>query len=249
MKILKKVFTLLYILTFLSFLSTAHSAGVDYSVSRIKDLARKYYYGDGVPQDYSEALSLYLKAAGSGDAESQYIAGGMFFKGFGAEVNYTRAFKLLYEAAQNGKSTVESQKIIAQSFLLGQEVPKSFEEAVRWYSKAAEGGDSEAQNELAFMYYTGNGVERDFSQAYSFFMDAARQGYTLAQYNLGIMLYTGQGVPQADLIKSYGWFSVAATSGHEQAIQARSFLETVLTRDEIRKGQKYAKNIFNSTKK
>ncbi len=217
----------------------------DYPVTRIKELARKYYYGEGVSQDYREALALYLKAAAGGDAESQYIAGGMFFKGMGTEVDYSRAFRLLYDAAQNGKSTVQSQKILAQSFLLGQEVPKNFEEAVRWFSKAAEDGDSEAQNELAFMYYTGNGVDQDFSQAYDFFLDAARQGYVMAQYNLGIMLYTGQGVEQADLIQSYGWFSVAAARGHEQAIQAMNFLETVLTKDELRRAQEFAGNIYN----
>lgn len=220
------------------------SPAADQSVLRLKETARKYYYGDGVPRDYKAALSLYLKAAAQGDAEAQYIAGGMFFKGMGTGADYARAFRLLHEAAQNGKSTVESEKILAQSFLLGQEVPKNYEEAVRWFSKAAEGGDSEAQNELAFMYYTGNGIEQDLTKAYDFFMDAALQGYVLAQYNLGIMLYTGQGVEQADLVKSYGWFSIAAANGHEQAVQARNFLETVLSREELGRAQKFAESIY-----
>jgi len=39
------------------------------------ELARMYYQGKGVPQDYAEALSMYRKAAERGDARAQYGAG------------------------------------------------------------------------------------------------------------------------------------------------------------------------------
>ena len=40
-------------------------------------------------------------------------------------------------------------------------VPQDYEEAVRWYLRAAEQGDVEAQNALGFRYRTGRGVPQD----------------------------------------------------------------------------------------
>ena len=37
------------------------------------DLGNRYYDGDGVPQDYAEAVKWYRKAAEKGNREAQYI--------------------------------------------------------------------------------------------------------------------------------------------------------------------------------
>lgn len=218
------------------------------SVALIKEKARRLYFGDGVQRNLPAALSLYLQAAALGDPEAQYIAGGMYFKGRGTAIDHEKAFSYLYRAAKNGKSSTASQKIIAQSFLVGESVPKNFDEAIRWYTLAAENGDSEAQNELAFIYFTGNGVKKDYDKAYKLFQDAANLNHTLAQYNLGIMLYSGEGVPEPDLPGAYAWFSIAATNGHAEAAQAQSFLETVMTKDEIVQAQQRSETLYKTIK-
>jgi TPR repeat protein len=213
----------------------------------LKARARSYYYGKGAPQDYSKALSLYRQAAQAGDPEAQYIAGGMYFKGMGTPVDYTSAFELLYKAALSGKSTVESQRILGQSFLLGRGVPKNFAEARHWYNLAAAEGDREAQNELAFMYFVGNGVEQDYEQAYEWFQKAARGGLPVAQYNVGIMLYSGNGVPESDLVGAYAWFSLAASNGHAPAGPAQQSLESILSKEQLEKAQMQARDLYLST--
>ncbi|WP_136806357.1 tetratricopeptide repeat protein [Desulfosediminicola flagellatus] len=215
----------------------------------LKISASNYYYGRGVVQDYKRALSLYLKAAEAGDPEAQYIAGGMYFKGLGTQVNYLKAFELIYKAAKNGKSTVESQKILGESFLLGRGVPKNYREARRWFNLAADQGDVEALNELAYMYFVGNGVAQDYKRAYDLFLKAARGGLNLAQYNVGIMLYTGSGFDDASLVDAYAWFSVASTGGNSQAEQARQFLETVLSDKQLIAAQEKANEFYNETKR
>jgi TPR repeat protein len=212
----------------------------------LKNRARSYYFGQGAPQDYGKALSLYNQAAQAGDPEAQYIAGGMYFKGLGTPVDYTSAFGLLYKAAMNGKSTVESQKILGQSFLLGRGVPKNYAEARHWYNLAATQGDREAQNELAFMYFVGNGVEQDYDKAYEWFGKAARGGLPLAQYNVGIMLYSGNGVAEPDLVGAYAWFSLAASGGHPEAGPAQQFLESILSADQLEKAQLQARSLYLS---
>lgn len=211
----------------------------------LKVQASNFYFGRGVVQDYRRALSLYLKAAGEGDPEAQFIAGGMYFKGLGTQVNYQKAFELIYRAARNGKSTVESQKILGESFLIGRGVPKNYKEARYWYNRAAEQGDVEALNELAYMYFVGNGVEQDYKRAYELFLKAARGGLNLAQYNVGIMLYTGSGFDDNDLVDAYAWFSLASTGGNQQAEQARKSLESVLSDEQLVTAQEKARTLYN----
>jgi hypothetical protein len=214
------------------------------TTDQIKRRATQYYYGWGVPQNYSRALAFYLQAAKDGDPQAQYIAGGMYFKGLGTAVDYTKAFELLYKAANNGNSTVESQKVLAQSFILGHGVPPNLEEAMHWYTLAAEQGDPEALNEMGFIYFTGSGVEQDYDKAFELFSQAAYKGYLLSQFNLGIMLYTGNTSAGQDFAKAYAWFSVAAVKGHEQARQAMQVLAATFSPEQLKNAQAQAKLIY-----
>lgn len=207
------------------------------STEILKSKALRYYYGLGVKKNFNQAFRLYLKAAEQGDADAMFIVGGMYMKGQGTSVNRAEAFKWLYDAAENGRSSKESQKILAEFFLTGQGVPRNYAKALQWYELAAEGGDLEAQNELAYLYFTGNEVERDYEKAHYWFKQAAEKGYPLAQYNIGILWYTGNGVPTMDSVKAYAWFSLAAANGYADGEMAKNFLETRLNKEELRQAQ------------
>ena len=49
-------------------------------------------------------------------------------------------------------------------------------EAARWYMRAADSGDADAQAELGAMYKEGRGVEKDDEKALDYFMTAADAG-------------------------------------------------------------------------
>ena len=55
-------------------------------------------------------------------------------------------------------------------------VAKDYAEAVKWYMKAAEQGNSAAQYNLGLMYKNGNGVAKDRGGARKWFQKAADQG-------------------------------------------------------------------------
>src|SRR5690606_12071513 len=55
-----------------------------------------------------------------------------------------------------------------------------FEEAFKWYMKAAEKGNIDAQYEVASCYYNGIGVERNNKEAKKWLIKAAEQGYSFA---------------------------------------------------------------------
>lgn len=216
------------------------------SASTLKTRAKALYYGSRGEQNHAKALQLYLRAAEMGDAEAQYISGGMLFKGLGAPKDLSRAFRLLHQAAVNGKSSPESEQLIGQAFLLGSGVPKDYGEAIRWYAQAAENGNNEAQNELGFLYFIGKGVEQDLEKGGEYFLRAARNGLRIAQYNVGIMYYTGRGVDSVDMARAYAWLNIAAAGGHRPAAAARDYLETLLDRQQLLAAQQLAQEILKT---
>ncbi len=63
----------------------------------------------------------------------------------------------------------------------GKGVPQDYQEAVRWYQKAAEQGHAWAQVNLGLMYARGQGLAQDYVQAYRWYTLAAGQGDDLAE--------------------------------------------------------------------
>ena len=73
---------------------------------------------------------------------------------------------------------------------------KDYSKAFDLYSKAAEKGLAEAQNNLGSMYQNGWGVTQDYEKAKELYTKAAEQELAEAQYNLGVMYKNGWGVTQ-----------------------------------------------------
>jgi hypothetical protein len=94
----------------------------------------------------------------------------------------------------------------------GRGVPQDDSEAVRWFRKAADQGDMQAQSYLGFRYFHGQGVPQDYAEAARWYRKAAGQGDVDAQYALGFMYRNGQGVSRnyAEAVRWYG--KVAASS-------------------------------------
>ena len=86
------------------------------------------------------------------------------------------------------------------------------QESVKWFRKAAEQGDIEAQNNLGALYYNGEDVEQDYKEALKWYKLAAEQGESSAQGNIGLCYYFGNGVTQnyEDAVK---WIKLAADKG------------------------------------
>ena len=58
----------------------------------------------------------------------------------------------------------------------GKSVPQDYGSAVKWYTLAAEQGDSNAQNNLGVMFANGQGVPEDFIYAHMWFSISALNG-------------------------------------------------------------------------
>jgi TPR repeat protein len=177
-------------------------------------LARMYYYGKGVPQDYTEAANWCRKAADQGYAKAQYGLGYSYSQGKGEPQDQVEAFRWYRKAADQGYA--KAQYALGFMYYRGMGVSQDDAQAVGWYRKAADQGEAMAQEALGFMYYKGTGVPQDYAEAVRWYRKAADQDYARAQYDLGSMYYRGQGVAQ-DRAEADRLFHEAARRGDEDA--------------------------------
>ncbi len=64
--------------------------------------------GQGVAQDYAEAVRLYSLAAAQGHADAQFNLGGMFFRGQGVAQDRAEAIRLYRLAAAQGHARAKT---------------------------------------------------------------------------------------------------------------------------------------------
>ncbi len=220
----------------------------DTTIIRLKTLAYRAYYGVNEPVNLARALDFYRQAAQKGDAEAQYIYGGMLFQGQGTDPDKRGGFKWLMLGAEGGKTTPESLAIIGQMYLRGNTVPQNFLEAKKWLAKGAEQGNVAAQVDLAYMLYHGLGGERDYTRALALYEKAAFQGDPLAQANTGLMYSTGTGTA-TDRARGYAWYSLAASRGNTTAAINRNELMADMSWEELNRAQAISLDLYRRVEK
>ena len=111
-----------------------------------------------------------------------------------------------------------SQETLEEWCRLGEEAygNSNYEEAAKWFRKAAEKGSAEGQYKLGYQYKKGEGLEKDYKQAAILFHEAAKKGYAKAQRHLGICYKDGEGI-EKDLKLAAFWYRKAAEQGEAAA--------------------------------
>ena len=126
--------------------------------------------------------------------------------------------KLLAETrAEANGGNVESQVTLGDAYFTGTMGLKvNPVEAVKWYRKAAEQNDSDAQYQLAFCYHQGKGVKKNDQEAARWCRKAAEQNMPDAQYGLGRCYANGEGVAK-DAAEAVIWYRKAADRNNVSA--------------------------------
>lgn len=83
-------------------------------------------------------------------------------------------------------------------------------------TRAADGGDPNAQFELGTLYQVGKGVAEDPGEALLWYQKAARRGHVRAQCRLATMYELGLGIEE-DLPEAFKWYRMAAEQGYAEA--------------------------------
>jgi hypothetical protein len=137
-------------------------------------LAWKFETGEGVPQNYDEAINWYRKAADQGDASAQFNLGFIYRTGEGVPTNDVEAVKWWHKAAEQGFARAQWE--LGTAYGTGFGVKRDYTEAIKWFRRAAEQGDAVAQYKLGISYQKGYGAAKNYIEAYRWSSLAAAQG-------------------------------------------------------------------------
>lgn len=187
-------------------------------------LGRMYLQGLGVDQNYSEALSLFNKAAAKGLPNAQNNLGVIYAAGKGVEQNYKLAIYWFKKAAD--QHFILAINNLADMYENGLGVLPDPEEAQRLRGESQEleaiqdrdavliktVGDEEYQQGLQ-SYYGIDGYSISFERAAKFFLRAAEQGNPEAQLKLAWMYRYGQGIEKSEAMADY-WLKQAEAGAH-----------------------------------
>ena len=226
----------------LSSLSFTLAADSGYS-SSLKARAYRYYNGIGRPVNYGKALRLYLQLARQGDAGAQFVVGGMYYKGQGTDPDQRQGFFWLLKAAEQGVSSPESLAIIGTMYLQGIGVPQNYQEAVKYFERAAAQDNLQAIKNLAYMYYNGLTGKADYKKALHLYRQAAQLGDDESQSNVGMMYAGGLGTG-VDRVHAYAWYSLAASQGNLVAAAARNNLMLRMSWQELNRAQELSVKLY-----
>ena len=135
-------------------------------------------YSEGnkwIKKDSNKAFNLIKQSAESMNACGIYQLGDLYNSGDGCKKDetmsdncYKQAFEGLRTLSLDAEPTfgIEDKcRILGHCYYYGNGVEQSYEQAVRWYRKAAELGESTAMRNLGYCYSNGRGVERSQAEA------------------------------------------------------------------------------------
>ncbi len=200
-------------------------------------LGRLYEQGIGVKQNYKKAFQFYKKAENANEyfveREDLYTKLLEWYTyGIGNSPNFAKAMdiyqklinisddycntEILSLIANSGNQ--EAQYLLAENF-----VNSDIEQAVDWYTKAAEKNHSLAQYKLASLYKDGQGIEQDYSKAFCLFKQSADNGNVNAMFATAMCYKNGEGTQQ-DYANALKYFTAASKKGDIGAVTQIAFL-------------------------
>jgi hypothetical protein len=176
------------------------------------NLANALFFGIGTDRDLAEALRWALKGAEGDVPMALNQLGWQYRMGMGVSVDTAEARRDYQRSAELGDTTGESQL----GWMYAHVEPIDYQLAMKWYRKAADQNDQNAENNIAYLYENGLGVLQDYGQAASWYQKAAANGYARSQFHLGNLYDLGHGVPH-DATKARELIRKAADGGDDEA--------------------------------
>ena len=96
------------------------------------EMALRYADGEGVPQNYRDAMAWFAKAAANGNDNAQWKLGLGYIKGIGVPHDERKAVVWFKRAANHGD--IRAQSALSDLYLNGRGVPRDYVRAYTWAS-------------------------------------------------------------------------------------------------------------------
>ena len=182
-------------------------------------LALDLYNGIGYSTpDPSLAFPLVHKAATQGLALAQNLVGNMYIEGSapGGKDPDKGMWWYIHAGQQKEPTSIYN---IGTLFERGLGVVQDFNEAIQWFTRAADLGSVNAHSVLGLLHHRGLIPSTHPSKAFHHYSQAAFQGHPLSLYNLGRCFQEGFGCVR-DNQQAYHCFLAAADQEFDKAILA-----------------------------
>lgn len=202
------------------------------------NIGNAYRDGIGVPQNEDFAYTYYKMAAEQGLSDAQYNLGNHYRRAQGVDRDLGEAVRWYRAAADQNHRNAEYD--LGSMYYIGLGVDQDVKNATAWFRRAGNNGHPIAQYFLGNIYRNGEGVIVDQKEALKWYLLAAEQNVPEAQNNLGYMYSNGQGVERNYLL-SHMWFSISLINDNLGAQQAKQFIESEMTDEEIQKANQMAR--------
>jgi uncharacterized protein len=164
-----------------------------------------YRAGEGVDRNKQAAIVWYQRSAKQGNASAMCDLGVAYYNGDGVDVSDSLSYAWFLlakeagceratEAVGRAESELHAWTItdafdrIAEMYDRGDKLPTNHAEAARWWLKAAERGDGDAQLAIAARLISGAGVMRDPNQGKHWCQELLKKHDTRGNYCMGYFL-------------------------------------------------------------
>ena len=216
-----------------NFVMETDDGPVELTLTEVKSLASKgdtdamfalgmaYIFGHAVEQNKGLGYDLLERSAEAGNPDSKILLVQLYFDGDYLAMTAEQAWGYIQDARDAG---------IAEGFLYsglahmdGIGVDQDYVKAAEDFNAAAQRGNQEARNSLAYLYMNGLGVPQDETKAFGLFKNAANSGNVNAQYQTGICYQFGTGC-KPDWKKAADFLTRAAEQGDVEAMERLGYL-------------------------
>jgi len=186
-----------------------------YALARAMDLAEGNAIADKI-----RAADLYRRAAEKGHPLAALRYGLALADGDGVKHDAAAAQRWLMAAENEGvpEAALALGDMTARAATSRDKAAnaRTLQDAISWYTLAANAGVASAQLKLGGAFLAGAGVARDPTQAQLWYGRAARQGLPEAEIALGLLLIGGA-AGTADPVEGCKWLVIAERAGYPDA--------------------------------
>ncbi|MBP2235255.1 TPR repeat protein [Sinorhizobium kostiense] len=176
-----------------------------------RSIGHAYARGEGVPQDYAEALKWYEFAVGELPDVANAI-GDLYYTGKGMPQDYEKARRWYEQGAERGDGLAMAN--LGTVYRYGKGVPQDQAAAINWFKKAAHLGEVDGMMSLGSIYLDGEGVPKDIPEAITWYRMAAEKGKALAYNQVG---WAYQQL--SDYKAALEWYKKGADAGQTRAMR------------------------------
>lgn len=172
--------------------------------------------------NFSDAFSLYRKAADRGSVSAMASLASLYASGQGVGKKNLALAKVWANKALPELLKLAKTNHVYSQYQLGELYANVLDHSTNaeyWTKKAAHQGNDMGMNQLGLLYRRGFGVLPNDKEAVAWFRMAAEKGYANAMYNYGRMYELGEGIEKSTDKARY-WYEKSAKKGHLSA-QAR----------------------------